>query len=679
MNSQHDAALTSNEADSLQDSAASQGDVAIDRESYSRATRQDDSGQAALFRATFEKSPIGMAHTRVTGEFVRANAALCAMLGYSEPELLSMTFQEITHPEDLAETAMYCERILNGEIPGATFEKRYIRSDGAVIWANLSVSATFDSAGQPEYYLCVIEDITAQKRAAAEYAATATRERAARLQSERNEAHLQAVLDVLPVGVYIASEDGSVNAWNRAGRALWGEDAPSVLGMSDYGQYEAVWADTGTPIAPEERATTRALTTGMVIRDEEIIIRAHDGQERTLLNSAGPIRGADGRIIGAVVTQVDITERKRLERESAARAAELRAVFDAMTEGVVVYDADGSVRHENVTSRELFAMIGSDDAAVTGSSLAERMPRYDVRDTQGRPLPHEQWPVNRVLRGETLSGDDLAEAMVMVAPDRALTFTYSGAPLFGPRGEPSGAILVARDVTQQREREREREQMLGLVSHELKTPLTSIKTLAQLAGRRLRQASRPEAEMLQRMERSVENMTRLVNDLLDATRLETGKLTLMRERCDLRSLCEQVAADQEVATGRPVTLEAPETPIEVYADETRLSQVLTNLLSNALKYSPSDRPVTLRLLRDKTHARMLVADEGPGIPAEALPHLFQRFYRVPGIAVQHGSGVGLGLGLYICRRLVEMHDGQLTVESVPGIGTTFEAILPLSH
>jgi signal transduction histidine kinase len=249
--------------------------------------------------------------------------------------------------------------------------------------------------------------------------------------------------------------------------------------------------------------------------------------------------------------------------------------------------------------------------------------------------------------------------------------------LRGSNGEVTGAVIVARDVTERRQFEREREDMLGLVSHELKTPLTSIKALTQLAVRQLTRAERPEAELVRRMERGVENMNRLINDLLDATRLDTGKMLLMRERVDLGSLCEQVVADQEVATGRNITLKTPNVSVEVQADAMRLSQVLTNLLSNALKYSPEEAPVAVQLTRDRTGVHISVRDEGPGIPPEALSRLFQRFYRVPGIEVQHGTGVGLGLGLYICQRLVELHGGQLHVESTLGKGTTFEVNLPV--
>ena len=667
MDLQHGAATALHDDRCHIDSAAT---VAADEHEAQRA--------AALFRATFECAPIGMGHARISGEFVRVNAALCAMLGYSEPELLALTFSEVTHPDDRAETKAYCDRIRAGETPGATFEKRYVRKDGTTVWGNLSMSVACDSAGTPEYFLGVVEDISARKQSELEHAALAERERVAHLQSERNAAHLRAVLDVLPVGVYIADVDGAVNEWNRAGREIWEDDAPRVNGSGDYERYKAVWADTGLPIAAEERATARALSTGATIANEEILIYTADGRQKTLLNSAGPIRNAQGEITGAVVTQVDITERKRLEREVAERAAELTAILDAMAEGVTFYDARGAVRLQNATARRLFAQIGVTEAQLEGTVLAQRAPAYDVRDVQGNRMPQERWPVTRVLSGETLSGTDLVETSMRVGPDHdhEMIVSYSGAPLRDSQGNITGAVLVARDVTEQHQFEREREGMLGLVSHELKTPLTSVKALAQLAHRKLARAERPEVDLVRRMERGLENMNRLINDLLDATRLDSGKMLLMRERCDLGSLCEQVVADHEVATGRNIVLQTPNVPVEVQADITRVSQVLSNLLSNALKYSPEEAPVTVRLTRDRMGAHISVRDEGPGIPPEALPRLFQRFYRVPGVEVKYGTGVGLGLGLYICQRLIALHGGQLRVSSTLGEGTTFEMYLP---
>ena len=127
-----------------------------------------------------------------------------------------------------------------------------------------------------------------------------------------------------------------------------------------------------------------------------------------------------------------------------------------------------------------------------------------------------------------------------------------------------------------------------------------------------------------------------------------------------------------------VTFVAPEEPIEVEVDVDRISQVVLNLLSNARKYSPSGAPITLTLERREDACALAVQDQGVGIPEDQLPHIFDRFYRVPGIERQSGSNVGLGLGLYIAQKIVERHGGRIEVSSHPGSGSTFSVILPLA-
>lgn len=184
---------------------------------------------------------------------------------------------------------------------------------------------------------------------------------------------------------------------------------------------------------------------------------------------------------------------------------------------------------------------------------------------------------------------------------------------------------------------------------------------------------------LMAMERAVAQLERQALDLRMASRIEQNSLAIQPTRCDLASLCQQaVEAQRLVAEGRSIRIEKPATPVIVDADGDRVIQVITNLLTNALKYSPMDCPVTVSVRGFAGSATVAVRDEGPGIPANALPRLFSRFYRVPGVEAQSGGGPSLGLGLYIARSIVERHGGTLTVESTPGAGSTFRVTLPLA-
>ena len=181
------------------------------------------------------------------------------------------------------------------------------------------------------------------------------------------------------------------------------------------------------------------------------------------------------------------------------------------------------------------------------------------------------------------------------------------------------------------------------------------------------------------MERSIGRMELLVNDLLDISRIEGGKLAMRVTESDLAALCRAVAEEQMAASERHIEVDLPAEPLLVPMDAERIAQVVANLVSNALKYSIHGCPVTLRARREGDFALVAVRDEGAGIPPEAQELLFERFYRVPGVQVQTGSGVGMGLGLYISREIVERHGGRIWVESAVGEGTTFFFTLPVKQ
>lgn len=222
-----------------------------------------------------------------------------------------------------------------------------------------------------------------------------------------------------------------------------------------------------------------------------------------------------------------------------------------------------------------------------------------------------------------------------------------------------------------------KDEFLSIASHELRTPLTAMKAYIQVVRRQLEEGRPPTLHALLRVERSILRMEQLINDLLDVSRISAGKLLMHREFCDLTELCRQIVEEQSTVANRTIEATLPSERVEVEIDAERIGQVITNLLSNALKYSPATSPVSLTLQHAEERILFSVRDAGPGIPAEALPHLFERFYRVPGIEIQSGSGVGLGLGLYLCREIVERHGGQIWAESTPGRGSTFYVALPL--
>ncbi|HLY32802.1 MAG TPA: hybrid sensor histidine kinase/response regulator [Ktedonobacterales bacterium] len=220
-----------------------------------------------------------------------------------------------------------------------------------------------------------------------------------------------------------------------------------------------------------------------------------------------------------------------------------------------------------------------------------------------------------------------------------------------------------------------RQEFINITAHELKTPMTSLKALAQIVYHRLEKSGQ-EATFAARMERALRRMELLINDLLDSTHIEAGRLNLHIQECDVIEICRQAAEEQQAATRREIALIAPDQPIRALADGERLCQALINLLSNAAKYSPAEVPITLGVEAHNGQAHIWVRDRGTGIPSDAIPHLYERFYRAPEVNVQSGSSVGLGLGLYITHAIVERHGGQLDVESAIGQGSVFTIRIP---
>ncbi len=260
--------------------------------------------------------------------------------------------------------------------------------------------------------------------------------------------------------------------------------------------------------------------------------------------------------------------------------------------------------------------------------------------------------------------------------------------LLRQRAEMRANELALREINQRMD------EFLGIINHELRTPLTTIKGNIQLARLRLRSSLREVPavgdvlrsmldevqSMLARAERQVNVQNRMVSDLLDISRPEADKLELRLAPCDLVTIVREVVEDQRsVIPARDIHLELTEEEIApVIADAERIGQVLSNYLSNALKYSPTNRPVDVQLKKADSMVRVLVHDEGPGLTPSEQERIWERFYQVQGIKRQRGSSVGLGLGLHICRAIVEQHQGEVGVESTKGEGSTFWFTLPLT-
>jgi PAS domain S-box-containing protein len=245
-------------------------------------------------------------------------------------------------------------------------------------------------------------------------------------------------------------------------------------------------------------------------------------------------------------------------------------------------------------------------------------------------------------------------------------------------GRPVRIIGTVIDITDKKELEKQKDEFISTVSHELKTPVTSIKAYNQFLSRSLIGAENSQnRKFLERMDNQIDRLQTLIIDLLDITRVEQNKLALRQEALQLDILLEEVVSELQMITSGHRLLIIKNTPVAIISDKGRLTQVITNLITNAVKYSPSSDLVNIRLKKENGQAIFSIQDLGVGIPVEHQNAIFERFHQLGQENAQ--AGLNLGLGLYISKEIVQMAGGNLWCESEPGKGSTFYFSLPLNN
>lgn len=363
-----------------------------------------------------------------------------------------------------------------------------------------------------------------------------------------------------------------------------------------------------------------------------------------------------------------------------ARAQQLVAVFEAVGDGMVTFGHDGAALQVNPAMRVLMRLIGE------GEPLPDSLDGFIAAlDRHERPRPSPapvmaQSPLRRIFSGESLTGAQAVDLWLSKPDGRDLYFNVSGAPVRGVNGEVIGAVVSLRDVTAEREAEQDRSRTLSLVAHELRTPLTAIKLSMDVSIRRLKRNMAIEPSTLDLAVSSCLQLERMVSDLVDAARAEREKIDIEYVTCNALDLAAQALAEHKAATSSSVfDFEAPRAPLEIRADPIRIRQVYSNLLSNAIKYSPVGSTVGLRIELRHGCVWSGVTDEGPGVPPDAAPHLFEAFYRAPDATSLSGQHAGLGLGLFLCKRIVDLHGGHIGVAPRPEGGSLFWFTVPLAR
>ena len=363
-------------------------------------------------------------------------------------------------------------------------------------------------------------------------------------------------------------------------------------------------------------------------------------------------------------------DRQRAERQqSDRRLAELRAVFDSDPNGIALFDAGGALR---LASRQIEEIFGLPLRAMYGQPF-EQIYRRKIEHAVSTDKAAMLRRVREIFANRSAPTTDTVE----LEKPRHRWLTRTTAPVVGPTGEYLGRIVVYIDATEQRELDRLRSDFLTVAAHELRTPLTPLSMYLQNIERHVERRQPIDPELLGKARRQVSRISHLVEDLLDVSRLEAGRLQLARDRVDLNGLVEQVVNDfRGQSRNHELVFHGAGKMLAIDGDRDRLEQVLVNLLSNAIKYSPYGGQIVVAVERDTSEARISVSDCGIGIPESEQTRLFQRFFRAANAATRNYAG--LGIGLFVSNEIVQRHGGRFEVESDLGRGSTFRVVLPIA-
>jgi PAS domain S-box-containing protein len=503
--------------------------------------------------------------------------------------------------------------------------------------------------------------------------------RQAEQEAQARTAELEAIFETMTECVIVCDARGEIRYTNAAYRSLLALEAdtdPSLLQLNNRVKWLAFRDLEGRPVPKEQVPMLQVLRGERLSGTHRIDLMCHTykGEDLILNISGAPIHDAAGQIVGGVVVFRDVTERLRLQQQVQYSERKLRVLVESNIFGVAVTEGAGRIYEVNDRYAQVVGYRKDELLSETfnwhqlvppGSQEAQAHSEETLLSTGALP------PLER----ESLHKDG-----------RHVPILMAGA-LFDR--ERDLALTVILDMSEQKAAERRKQEFLSMVSHELRTPLTSIMgfiDLALLYSDLFPRPLSPEAKQLlgkmqtglKRAMRQVEIETRLVEELLEVSRLELHKFELSLHPENLVTIVQEtVANQQQAARTRNIELALPpDEPVPVLADAGRIGQALTNYLTNALKYAPVDQPVSVRLEVAGTVARVSVRDQGPGLTAEQQLRVWERFYQVAAPGHQGPEG-GLGLGLAIARAIIEQHQGQVGVESAPGRGSTFWFTLPI--
>jgi PAS domain S-box-containing protein len=535
---------------------------------------------------------------------------------------------------------------------------RVERADGSFIPVLISVAPIRDNDGRVSGAMGVFQDMSERMRTEQ---AVSDKQRL-----------LQGILDILPVGVWVADATGRIVSNNAASERIW--KGARYVRVPEFGEYKGWWVDTGKPIAAEEWAMARAVTKGETSIGEIVRIQCFDGSFKTIINSAAPLRDANGNIEGAIVVNEDISALHEAQEKQRASEQLLRTVIDLLPVGLWIADREGHITLANPAGDRIWKgtrYIG-----------LEQFPEYKGWWIEtGKPIAPAEWGLARaVRRGETSRGELIR---IQCFDGSFKTVINWAAPIRSDAGEVIGAVAINEDVTslqqtqeQLRAAVRDREEILAIVAHDLRNPLSGLMIGASAVEKNARRL--PGGEAVRELAATLVDISRrtsgLVEDLLAVAVSTTGGGSMLRlapvDAAKLVARADEAARPLLASKGLELESNVEDRLPQVNADADRILRVFANLLDNALKFTSPPGRVMLAADRTAGGVRFSVVNSGPALTDEQRRAMFRPFW-------QAGRDArGAGMGLSICRAIVEAHGGTIWAEPAKGQRVRVCCVLP---
>ena len=544
-------------------------------------------------------------------------------------------FSERIYPDDRSRVLRDIQRAMDPAGDGRyNITYRIVRFDNNESrWISAQGAVFFDAAGRAERFIGTVLDITESRLAQEKIA--------------RSEKFFRSIAINIP--------NSAVIVMDREHRYLLVEGELLDRMGYDRRDYEGKHP---TEIGQTERYKASKHLYDRMIAGEKFSVERTGATGETYIVHFIPLTDEDGQVEAGIVIAVDVTKIKQAEEKS----AKLAAIVESSDDAIVSKTLESVITSWNDSAQRMFGYTADE---IIGETIYKIIPP-DRQDEEPLILA-------RLKGGERV---EHFETKRVTKDGRLIDVSLTISPVKDPQGNIIGLSKIARDITEKKLEEQRKHDFIGMVSHELKTPLTSLSSVIQVANNKLKHSEDTFlASAMQRANVQVKRMTAMINGFLNVSRLEAGKMPIEKELFRLDQLLQEIFDETNLVVSTHRIKFTRAGPVQVNADREKINSVVSNLVSNALKYSPRGRTIELRYSVDKKKVTVSVKDEGAGIEPQDLEKVFDRYYRVENRDTRHISG--FGIGLYLCAEIIERHNGKIWSESEIGKGSTFYFELPL--